>query len=344
MNRKSLFIFIWAVLSAWCSRAQLANPSGQGWEARMTQAARLYGEGDLESALQQSLLALEGAQQSEALIQAAESHYLLGEIYSTLKRYDEAIQHARRGLLMRSESLGVDHVQVGLSANSLAQIYQDQGNFEKALPLNEQAITIWRIHFGKTHPHLAVPYNNQGRILNILGKHHEKNARHLQADGHEANAKQATDQAQECYTQALSYFRDAESILKSLPEEGGVNLGACYQNMADTQLALGQLEDAEQTYRHALKILGKALGKEEPFVILCLSRLAHVTNRLDKNAEAEIFYQHALKYMSENVGGDERQLIELLTDMSAFYEKIGNEEKAVSCRAGATLIQERQDK
>lgn len=320
-------------------------PAADPWEDLMRQAARHYGEGNLPASRDAAARALKLEQDTDKGInlRAAESHYLLGEILTALTRYEDAIHHARRGLLMRSELLGVDHVQVGFSANSLAQAYQDHGSYQEALPLNEQAISIWRVHFGKNHPHLAVPYNNQGRILNIIGKHHEKKVAKRKGEGHTGEASRSQDLANESYRQAMTYFREAALILESLPGEGNLTLGACYQNMADTQLALGHLEESEVLYRKALKIFGKDLGRKDPFVILCVSSLAHITNKLGKNDEAETFYRQALKYTTEHLGDDDEHLYHLLTDMGAFYEKIGKTEKSIDCRAYAALVKEGLD-
>ena len=319
-------------------------PAADPWEDLMRQAAQHYGEGNFPASRDSAARALKLEQDTDKgiTLRAAECHYLLGEIHAALARYEDAIHHARRGLRIRIELLGVDHVQVGFSANSLAQAYQDQGNYQQALPLNEQAISIWRVHFGKDHPHLAVPYNNQGRILNIIGKHHEKKADERKSEGRTGEASRSQALANESYRQAMTYFREAELILKSLPGEGSLTLGACYQNMADTQLALGHLEEAEVLYRQALKILGKDLGKKEPFVILCISSLAHITNKLGKNDEAETFYRQALKYTIEHLG-DGEHMYRLLTDMGAFYAKIGKTEKSIDCRAYAALIKEGLD-
>jgi tetratricopeptide (TPR) repeat protein len=342
--RKTTWSLVSALLAFSVGVWPEGEPTADPWEDLMRQAARHYGEGNLPDSRDSAVQALKLEQDTDKGInlRAAESHYLLGEILTALTRHEDAIHHARRGLLIRSKLLGVDHVQVGFSANSLAQAYQDQGNYQKALPLNEQAIAIWRVHFGKDHPHLAVPYNNQGRILNIIGKHHEKKADEHKNQGRTDEASRSQDLAKESYRQAMTYFREAELILKSLPGDGSLTLGACYQNMADTQLALGQLEEAEVLYRQALKILGKELGRKEPFVILCISSLAHITNKLGKNDEAETLYRQALKYTIEHLGDDEH-MYRLLTDMGAFYEKIGKIEKSIDCRAYATLIKEGLD-
>ncbi|GFR45564.1 hypothetical protein Agub_g6958 [Astrephomene gubernaculifera] len=73
-------------------------------------------------------------------------------------------------LASREETLGPDHPDVAESCSNLAILYNQKGEYERALPLYERALRIYEQHYGKNHPEvahtltdLAVLHLEQGR-------------------------------------------------------------------------------------------------------------------------------------------------------------------------------------
>ncbi|NIM13604.1 MAG: tetratricopeptide repeat protein, partial [Candidatus Aminicenantes bacterium] len=56
------------------------------------------------------------------------------------------------------------------SYNNLSNIYQDLGQFDRALEFQEKAQKIWEAVLDKNHPDLAKSYNNLSMIYKALGQ------------------------------------------------------------------------------------------------------------------------------------------------------------------------------
>jgi hypothetical protein len=61
---------------------------------------------------------------------------------------------------MRKRLLGEAHPDVAASLNNLAALYAYQGQFEKAAPLLEQALQMFRQLLGEEHPRTQILEQN----------------------------------------------------------------------------------------------------------------------------------------------------------------------------------------
>ena len=75
-----------------------------------------------------------------------------------------------RARAIREEQLGPTHPQTATNLNNLANLYYNQGKYEQAEPLYQQALSIYEEQLGPTHPRtasslnsLALLYWNQGK-------------------------------------------------------------------------------------------------------------------------------------------------------------------------------------
>jgi hypothetical protein len=64
----------------------------------------------------------------------------------------------------RQEHFGEEHPDVTTSFNNLPALYEAQGQFERAAPLLEQALRIFRQLLGEEYPHTQRLHQNLERI------------------------------------------------------------------------------------------------------------------------------------------------------------------------------------
>lgn len=310
------------------------------WDRLMRESSEAYNRKEHTTAVKKAYEALRFAEgeDKENQIKAAKTLYLLGEINIDLGHIDEAITCARKAFLIRSNVLGNEAMDTAISANSLAQLYQEAGEYEKAVPLNEQAILIWQRELGVDHPNISVPLNNQGKIFYIAGLYFKQQAEKVSDLEEQKSLKKESEVN---LKKSVAHFLSAMKILNKHGGEADPNLGACQQNLGDVYYTIGDMARAEQMYRSGLKNLGKALGPTNPHVVKCMTNLASTCFKQDKNEEAEKYYQAALKYTAQSpIKGHKAHVLELSQKMAAFYESIGNREKAAACKAQVVMLLE----
>jgi tetratricopeptide (TPR) repeat protein len=311
------------------------------WEEHMKASSTAYRARDGEKALAEAYKAIKAVADVDngKNLMTAETLYLLGELNLDLGRLEDALVNARKAYLIRSELLGNEALEVALSANSLAQLYQEVREYEKAIPLNDQAVMIWKRELGADHPHVSVPLNNQGKIFYVLGLYYKQGAeKELDKD----LAARMRTESEKLFANSISYFKQAMTILAKHSKEGDANLGACQQNLGDVYYATGDFEQAEDMYRKGLKSLGAALGPTSQHVVKCLTSLASACFKNGKADDAEKYYEAALKYTGQSeIKNNPLHIMELSNKMAAFYESIGKPKKAAACYAQGATIRER---
>ena len=79
----------------------------------------------------------------------------------------------QRALAIREKALGPDHPDVGESLSNLAGLYEDEGDYAKALPLYQRAIAIREKSLGPNHPVVATRINNLAAMYEGQGNYAE---------------------------------------------------------------------------------------------------------------------------------------------------------------------------
>ena len=80
-------------------------------------------------------------------------------------RHQEAEPLLRRALTLDESLLGLDHTQVAVRLNNLAQLFQDTDRLGEAEILMQRALEIWERTRGPWHPHVATALNNLAQLL-----------------------------------------------------------------------------------------------------------------------------------------------------------------------------------
>jgi tetratricopeptide (TPR) repeat protein len=94
-----------------------------------------------------------------------------------------------KALAIREKALGPEHPDVAASLNSLAELYQAQGQYAKAEPLYDRALAILEGALGPEHPNVATCLENYALCLRAMDRSQE--AEPLEARARAIRAKYA---------------------------------------------------------------------------------------------------------------------------------------------------------
>jgi CHAT domain-containing protein/Tfp pilus assembly protein PilF len=198
---------------------------------------------------------------------------------------------------MREKALGAKHPVVGASCNNLAETYRSMGEFAKAAPYYERAITIAEEAFGKEHPNVTSSLNNLGMLYKAQGDY----------------AK-----AEPLLVRTLAI---REKTLGKEHPTVAVSLG----NLAGLYYEKGEYDKAEPLLLRALAIREKAFGSEHPMVILSLNNLANFY-AVKGDSKQAITYQSRCNEATDSdlsrnlVSGSERQKLLYINQSRAYLD------------------------
>ncbi|NGX31850.1 MAG: hypothetical protein K940chlam8_01233, partial [Chlamydiae bacterium] len=75
----------------------------------------------------------------------------------------------QKALDINLPKLGPDHPDVATTYNNMANVYNAQGQHEKALEFSQKALTIRLAKLGNDHPSVATTYNNMAGVYYAQG-------------------------------------------------------------------------------------------------------------------------------------------------------------------------------
>ncbi len=239
-----------------------------------------------------------------------------------------------------------------LSLNNIATLYQDQGNYVAALPLQEQALSIRKTALGENHPDVAMSLNNlamlyqdQGnytaalplfeQALSIrktaLGENHPDVATSL-------NSLAMLSQRQGNYTAALPLFEQALSIRKTALGENHPDVATSLNNLAMLYQAQGNYVAALPLLEQALSILETALGENHPDVATSLGNIAMLYQDQGNYTAALPLFEQALSILETALGENHPDVAMSLNNIATLYQDQGNYTAALPLHEQALSI------
>ena len=156
--------------------------------------------------------------------------------------------------------------------------FTEQGRYDAALPLAEQAVGLCEQLYGKNHPDYAVALSWMAHVLSGMGD----------------------------YAKAEPLYREALELTKKSLGEQHPAYATSLNNLATLYHHLGEYAKAEPLYRQALEIRKKSLGEQHPDYATSLNDLAGLYHDLGEYGKAEPLYRQALEqevaYLTRTVG------------------------------------------
>jgi len=233
----------------------------------------------------------------------------------------------------------------GRLLNQTASYLDDKANYERALPLYQEALKIREQVLGKLHPsyaqglnNLASLYYSQGQYEQalpllqeaseiwgqVLGKEHPSYAQSL-------NNLAALYRAQGQYEEALPLYQEASEIWgQVLGKQHPSSYASSLNNLAELYESQGQYEEALPLYQEALKIREQILlGKQHPDYARSLNNLAGLYSSQGQYEEALPLYQEALKIVEQVLGKQHPLYATSLNNLAKLYDSQGQYEQAL---------------
>ena len=202
--------------------------------------------------------------------------YYFRENYQEEKEEEEKAEYfLLQALEIRKHLWGSEHIEVAQSLDDLGFLYRNQGKYDEAEQLHQQAFTIKKkLLSPEDNRRLVSSYNNFALIYFSQGK----------------------------YSEAEHLYQRALAILEQKPEsEVSYILPMCLHNLGNVYEYLGNYSQAEQLHQRALAFTEKVLGSEDFEMAWNLKRLAVFYQNRRKYIEAEHLYKRSLERCSEGL-------------------------------------------
>ena len=167
-------------------------------------------------------------------------------------------------LLNKASSSGTDR---GHYLHQLGLMYNNMGEYSKALKYYEKSIEIKKIALPKNHPNLTTSYCSIGQVYNNMGE----------------------------YSKALEYYeKDLETTKISLPKNHP-DLAASYNNIALVYNNMGEYSKALEYYEKSIEIFEIALPKNHPDLATSYCSIGLVYNNMGEYSKALEYYEKSHK-------------------------------------------------
>ena len=201
---------------------------------------------------------------------------------------------------------------LGRALNEIALFLSSQGDYARALPLQERALAITEQALGPDHPDTAIRLDNLAAIYRQLGR--------------AADALPLQERALAITEQALGPDHPDTAIRLD-------NLAAIYRQ-------LGRAADALPLQERALAITEQALGPDHPDTAIRLDNLAAIYRQLGRAADALPLQERALAITEQALGPDHPDTAIRLDNLAAIYRQLGRAADALPLQERALAITE----
>jgi serine/threonine-protein kinase len=179
--------------------------------------------------------------------------------------------------------------------DTMGQVYQKLGLYDRAEPLLEQALALRRRAFGEDHPDVAESLSHMAAL------------RHAKGD---------LAAAEPLYREAIEQRR---GLLGEHPD-----LATSLNNLAIFLKDKGDYNAAEPVFREALAMRRKLLGQEHSEVATTLDELAVLLKEKGDYAAAEPLYREALAMRRKLLGNEHPDTAISLNNLAVFLEDKGD--------------------
>ncbi|KAJ6799373.1 protein KINESIN LIGHT CHAIN-RELATED 2-like [Iris pallida] len=224
----------------------------------------------------------------------------LGDTYSMLGLTESSIHCYTLGLQVQKQALGEVDPRVGETCRYLAEAHVQALQFDEAERLCQMALDIHRDKGEASSLEETLDRRLMGFICETKGDHEV----------------------------ALEHLNIASMAMVA----NGLESEVCSVDLSigDIYLSLGRYDEAVLAYQKALAVFRSSKGENHPSVALVSVRLADLYNKTGKLKESKTHCENALKIYGKPIPGtNNEEIASGLTDVSAIYESMGDNEQAL---------------
>jgi hypothetical protein len=208
--------------------------------------------------------------------------------------------------------------------------------YTSAQRCEEQALAIYRAHFGDEHPatammlnNLAVTYEDRGKLKEALSLHQQAlSIRRTTLGEHHPETITSRKSLASLYQeqgkgeQAAALWREVLAIERQLPTPEHLETAATLVSLASLCHEQEQYEEAFDLYQQALAIRRKELGSKHPEVLIIISGMAGVRQSQRRFDEAEALL-HQMLAIQRKKAGRNLELAATLQSLAQVYQACG---------------------
>ncbi|MFN2514930.1 MAG: tetratricopeptide repeat protein [Pyrinomonadaceae bacterium] len=271
-------------------------------------------------------------------------------------KIDAALPIAETALAKALKELSPEHSIVAMCLYNLGFLNFQKGNYEKAEPLYQRALTI-----AEKNP-LGIQPFYLATILESLGSLYRNKADYLKAEplyqralairertqGTEDASYVATLNNQGLLYEEMGDYDRAERLLQRAlavreklfgPEN--IFVGESLKNLSSLYKTKGDYDRALLLLERALAIFEKLFGSEHPVIAASLNNLAGLHQAKGDYVRAEPLYQKALAIQEKANGPDSPSVAITLDNLGRLYHEKGDYARAESLYKRALAIDEK---
>ncbi|HKQ80032.1 MAG TPA: serine/threonine-protein kinase [Blastocatellia bacterium] len=307
--------------------------------AMTVQAARIAKERD--RANQEAAAAQAVTQSLVAMFEVADPAKARGNVITARELLDQGAEKVVQ------ELKGQPAVQAKL-LDTIGQLYQSIGLYDREKPLLEKALKLRREALGEDHPDVASSLNHLGEVERLKGDFVgseslfcEALAARLRLFGAESKEVAETlnylalllhERGQ--YDEAERLHQDALEMRRKLLGPEHLDIAISLNNLGSTLHAKGRFDEAERKFRESLEMRRKLFGSDHIQVAVGMINLAGWLHRKGRLEEAESLSRDALEIRRRWLGEDHPETILILVGLASILRDKGD------CRAALPMYEE----
>lgn len=253
-------------------------------------------------AIEEAALGAANPERAQGLSNLALLRYSTGDFSGAISLFEEAIRLWERS---PTPNPGV----IANSCHTLGVVYEELGDYERAIPILERALRIREEQFGRNHVWVA-------STLSALG---------------------TAQQGRGDLSLAKASFNRAVRILEiSSPQDSDLGFFRC--KLGWVYLEEGDMERADEAFRHALREQEEALGPDHPDLWMTLRGLAMVARIRGDLESARGLYERTLELVRKSSGPNHPDLGQTLAEYASFRLAAGDTIGAIETALRASEV------
>ena len=262
---------------------------------------------------------------------------VIGRVYQSLGRFDEAESLIQRALETRRQRLGPDHASVGDSLTHLGDVLILRGRYTEAEQAARLALAIHERTAGRESAAVAEDLGLIGAALVSQGERVRSKAlldealairrRVLKPDdpaiAENLSALAFLASAAGDFAQMEARYAEALAILRRAFGQRHPRLALGLNNLAAAYDSRGRYDDAYRLHTEALEMRRQLFGDSHPAVATSLNNVSTVLQKQQRYAEAEPLAREVVALRRRLLGHDHPSTITALNNLGALLTRSG---------------------
>lgn len=263
----------------------------------------------------------------EVPVLRAEMLGVVGRMYNELGLYREARPLLEKAHATLRTSGQWDTPMLAQSAEDLATVLYEQGEYEAAEQWSREALVIRRQRHNEEPGELSRSLINLAAVLNMRG--HAEEAEPLYLEGLDIDRRTGDEELLAAhlsdygvflynstrYEESLFVSEEALQLQRKLYGEDHTLVATSLFNLSAAHVELGDYESGEKLLHECLAMRRKLLGDRHPYVAMALNNLGHLLQKAGRLDEAEDAHRQSLAVRREVLGDNHPEVANSLNSL-----------------------------